>query len=153
MTDLRAHFAGMTGPEASGGIMVSAFVILRGDEPIGASAIVMGPGIDSSWHSATYHALAYVLEQWRGRLDGATFMTDDQLVVKQMLGLRRAKDGHYIEAREDALDELARTYPVRDSDPPFVWIPADQNAAREIAGMLMRRRGVVPWSYKKGESE
>lgn len=150
MTDLKVHFAGMTGPEASEGIMVSAFVVLRGDLPSTASAVVLDAGPDSSWHSATYHALALVLAERRGQLDDATFMTDDLLVVEQMMGRRQARKGRYLEAREDALGELAMTYPVRDEDPPFVWIPADQNAARELAEMLMRRSGVVPWSYELG---
>ena len=147
----RVYFAGVTGPEASGGTMGAAFVVCPGEFPVAVSAICMDAGRDASWHSATYHALAHVLEKWGGHLvaDSTEFLTDNEFLVKQMKGVLGVKGGHYEGAREDALGALARAFPQRGSAPAFRWVPRKQNLAIPAAEDLLVRRGVRVWSYMR----
>jgi len=147
----RVYFAGVTGPEASGGVMGAAFVVCKGNLPVAVSALCMDAGHDASWHSATYHAFAHVLEEWGGRLSAKSteFVTDNEFVVKQMNGLLGVKGGHYVEAREDALGALARAFPQRGSTPTISWIPREQNLAVPAAEDMLLCRGIEVWSYKK----
>jgi len=150
----RIYFAGVTGPEASGGIMGAAFVVCEGEFPVALSALCMDAGHDASWHSATYHALAHALEVWGDPLDADSteFLTDNEFVVKQMNGVFRVKGGRYFEAREDALGALAQAFPLRGSSPSFSWISRAQNLAFPLAQGLLVQRGVEPWSYKKTDA-
>jgi len=147
----RVYFAGVTGPEASGGIMGAAFVVCQGNLPVAVSAICMDAGHDASWHSATYHALTHVFEEWGGRLPaGLTeLVTDNEFLVKQMNGLLGVKGGHYVEAREDALGALARAFPQRGATPLIFWVPREQNLAVPVAEDMLLCRGIEIWSYKK----
>lgn len=145
----RVYFSGVTGPDRSGGVMASAYVVCHDDLPVAASVVFIDQGPDSSWLSASYHALALVLEQWRGRLRVEDeFASDAQLLVQQMTGRRRAKSGHYMEAREDALTALAQAYPTRGDAPSFVWVERDRNPAFRLASDMLGYRGIRPWSYE-----
>lgn len=147
-TDVRVFFGGVTGPKASGGAMAAAYVVEKGDSVTG-SVLYMAPSDDASWHTATYQALAFALEQGAGWMVAPTvFMTDNEMVVEQMTGRRRAKGGHYIEAREDALDQMAKAFPARKDASRFKRVPAAENPALKLCHLMFERIGVAPWYYK-----
>lgn len=144
------YFAGATGPEASGGCMTTAFVATT-QTPHHHETNHMTEGPDCSWHAATYHALASAVQWWSTTKDPVNpiFVTDNQLVVKQLSGAWRAKGGHYTEALEDALDALASAFPKRGSQVRLSWVPFTQNLAAPMANALLQQHGIIPWSYKQ----
>lgn len=149
------HFAGMTGPGASGGAMAFAYVVTVGGKPVRSGAEFRGDdgwcSPDASWHTATYEALSFaVLREGNAITNGAPLCTDDEMVVKQMQGLRGVKDGHYIGAREAAIKGLSRWL---QQKPTFKWIPYPRNRAVYLCHDLFEAQGIEPWSYKNKSLE
>ena len=145
------HFAGLTGPERSGGEMASTFTLLVNGKPRLTSAKYMPAYQDGSWHTATYFALAYAVDQCRQYLRSSsadiTFVTDNKMVVQQMAGKWGAKDGHYLDARADALATLERVLP--GSRVRFVWVPNNKNLAISACMDLFRAHEIKVWSWKE----
>lgn len=150
-TTVELHFAGLTGPERSGGEMASSFTLLVNGKIHKTSAKYIPAYPDSSWHTATYRALSYAVEQCQRYLGSSyadfTFVTDNKMVVNQMTGKWGAKDGHYLDARANALATLEGALPgVRIR---FVWVPQNKNRAITICKNLFESFGVKLWSWKE----
>jgi len=144
------YFAGATGPDASGGAMALAYVLAEDGAPLAEGSLFMPPCLDGSWQSATYHALAFVIEQCRGRLGKSpVFITDNEMVVKQMNGLLGVKGGHYVEAREDAIEALVQVFPSQESKPVFQHVRKSENLAASLCHDMLEKHDVDPWTYKK----
>jgi hypothetical protein len=89
--------------------MAIAYVLVEDGLPVARAVRFLGAGLDTSWHSATYHALALALEHCPpGTGSCSVFLTDNEMVVLQMRGRRGVKGGHYVEAREDGTMPLTR---------------------------------------------
>lgn len=130
--------------------MVLSYVVLRDGKPVVSSASFLPEAPDASWHTATYLALADLLEQRRGNLGGTPrFLTDNELVVKQIQGRRGVKGGHYVEAREDALDQMAHAFPLRGQEWSISWIPRSANLAVPLGVRLFDAHGIEPWFYDR----
>ena len=145
------HFAGLTGPERSGGEMASSFALFVSEKIHALAAEYTPPYEDSSWHTATYLALSNAVDACKHQLQDPsadiTFVTDNKMVVQQMTGRWRANDGHYLEARAEALATLERVIPgVRVQ---FVWVPQDQNRALPLCKNLFQTFGVKLWSWRE----
>jgi len=145
------HFAGLTGPERSGGEMASSFALFVNEKIHALAAEYTPPYEDSSWHTATYLALSNAVEVCKQHLQtpfaDIMFFTDNKMIVQQMTGKWRAKDGHYLEARAKALATLERVIPgVRVR---FLWVPHDRNRALPIGKNLFQTFGVKLWSWKE----
>lgn len=154
MSDRVVYFAGVTGPGASEGPMAIAYVLMEEDLPIARAARFLAAGYDTSWHSATYHALALALEHCSlGTGPRPVFATDNEMVVSQMKGARGVKGGHYVEAREDAIEALVRQFPTRGDRVDFKWIPLHENPAVPLCRGLLEEHGIEPWTYKKRLAE
>jgi ribonuclease HI len=145
------YFAGLTGPERSGGEMASSFTLIVNGKIQTTSAKYTPAHQDSSWHTSTYLALSYAVEQseqyLRAPSADLTFLTDNKMVVQQMTGRWGAKDGHYLDARADALATLERVLPGRRIR--FVWVSQKENRAVTICKNLFQSFGVKLWSWKE----
>jgi hypothetical protein len=150
MSDRVVYVAGATGPDASGGAVALAYVLVGDGGPLAEGTLFMPPSVDGSWHSATYHALAFALEQCRGRLgSNPTFVTDNEMVVKQMTGLLGVKGGHYVGAREDAIEALVQAFPSKQSKPAFKQVRRSENLAASLCSDMLEKHDIDPWTYKK----
>lgn len=151
---MQVYFAGATGPTASGGPMGIAVVVPHG---FTGAAFIAG-GCEASRHSATYQALAMacwaLMDQpgWNGRTE-VEFLSDNEMVVGQLQGWRRAKGGHYLQGREEALAVLVQAFPHQEVQPRFRQVPFADNPANVEAQRVLVERGIEPWSYKKKPSE
>ena len=143
-TTVAIHFAGLTGPERSGAEMAISFTLLVNGKIHTTSAKYVPANPDGSWHTATYLALDYAVEECRHYLrSDPTFVTDNKMVVQQMTGRWGAKDGHYLDARNKALAILgAQQF-------RFVWVPQNKNRAITICKNLFESFGVKLWSWKE----
>jgi len=143
-TNVLIHFAGLTGPERSGGEMAISFTLFVDGKPRVVSAKYLPADPDGSWHTATYLALAYAAQQCPHYLRSApTFLTDNKMVVQQMTGRWGAKDGHYLAARDEALAALG------GQSLRFMWVPQGENAAIVACMDLFRTHDIKPWSWKE----
>lgn len=143
------YFAGFTGPERSGGEMVYSFTLLVNGKIQTTSAMYEVPHADGSWHTATYRALAYAIKSCAPFLRNPlelTFLTDNKMVVQQMMSRWGVKDGHYVNARDEALLELTK---VVEGRPLFVWVPNNKNFAVTIGRNLFESNGTKVWSWKE----
>jgi len=145
---IQVYFAGLTGPDASGGEMAISFTLLVNGKPVVASAQYVPAHVDGSWHTATYLALEYAVRQCHAHLGASPqFLTDNQMVSRQMAGIWKAKDGHYWKSRENAIRWMERSLPA-GCTPKFECIARDKNLAVPSGEDIFKIYTVKPWSYK-----
>ena len=152
-TTVTVHFAGLTGPERSGGDMASSFTLLVDGKPRITSAKYVPAYPDGSWHTATYLALAYAAEQgrqfFRSSSTDLMFVTDNKMVVQQMMLRWGANEGHYLDARSEALEALALGGVLGDTRPRFAWVAQKDNLAVRACKDLFRAYEIKSWSWKE----
>jgi ribonuclease HI len=145
MSLIEAWFDGACEPVNPGGTSSYGAVVMQDGTALWQHAAVhSGPGPGSTNNVAEYAGLIAVLEYLiAGGFDGEsiTVRGDSKLVIEQMSGRWRIRDGGYVPLAMQARALLAQFR----NRPMMVWVPREQNGiADQLSKAALAEVGVTP---------
>lgn len=125
MVKIRVYIDGLCQPKNPEGIACWAFCIYKGDTKLVERWGVVGEGKGMSNNLAEYVALREALRELIARnlyREDITVYSDSQLIVNQMEGIWRVKEGMYLQGYIEASRLVRKFIKIN-----FVWIPREEN--------------------------
>jgi len=134
MKEFTAYIDGSCAPINPGGTAISKFLVLDNGKRVFSESLVLGSGLGMSNNLAEYGALVALLD-WITRfgtenIQRMTIFCDSSLVVNQMVGSFRVREGLYKETYKLAVEKWGPL--VNKCGLKLVYIPRDKNMAHNV---------------------
>ena len=155
---LEAYIDGACEPKNPGGTASYGVLVLRKslerygegpmdvepiEEPVWESSRIVGSGPKMSNNVAEYTGLIAFLE-WYGNYsdEPVTIFSDSQMLVSQMSGKMKVRQGLYVPYFEKAMGLMAVLVGQHWPKPEFKWIPGKENPADELSVRALEKVGI-----------